>query len=53
MCQECKRPIGGAAVPVAVRYRTRADYSELEPGELGAWCRDCKRLTVYVVEQVA
>lgn len=28
--------------------RIRQDYSELEPGEHGAWCRDCGVLTVYV-----
>lgn len=53
ICQECQRPIGGTTVRVSVYRRTRADYSELRPGELGAWCIHCKRLTVYSPTEVS
>lgn len=49
MCVECGVAIGGSHVPVRVRPRTREGYSQLLPGEHGAWCHRCKRLTVYVV----
>lgn len=46
-CRDCGAKIGGAAENVRITGRTRADYSELQAGELGAWCDDCKVLTVY------
>lgn len=52
-CADCGWPIGGVAQPVSVRDRTRAAYSELRPGEHGAWCHRCKRITAYVVREVA
>ena len=48
VCADCGRNIGGTAEPIRVNERTRAHYTELGPGEYGAWCRACKRLTVYV-----
>lgn len=48
-CRDCGRKIGGAAEAVRVTGRVRDDYSELRPGEFGAWCDDCSVLTVYVV----
>jgi hypothetical protein len=30
--------------------RTRTHWTELRPGEHGAWCKDCAVLTVYTVE---
>jgi hypothetical protein len=31
-----------------VTGRIRMHYTELLPGEHGAWCKDCSVLTVYV-----
>jgi hypothetical protein len=47
-CRDCGRKIGGAAEAVHVTGRVRRDFSELTPGEFGAWCDDCSVLTVYV-----
>lgn len=48
VCVECRHPIGGTTETVEVRPRTRDSYEQLLPGEHGAWCHRCKRLTVYV-----
>lgn len=48
MCVDCGVAIGGTTEPVDVRPRTREGYQQLLPGEHGAWCHRCKRLTVYV-----
>ena len=47
-CRDCGRPIGGVAADMQVTGRTRTHWTELEPGEHGAWCKDCSVLTVYV-----
>jgi hypothetical protein len=47
-CRDCGRPIGGVAADVQTTGRTRTHWTELEPGEHGAWCKDCAVLTVYV-----
>jgi hypothetical protein len=52
-CADCGWPIGGVAAEVDVNERTRFSYAELQPGEHGAWCDRCKRLTVYVPREVA
>jgi hypothetical protein len=33
-----------------VTGRTRTHWTELRPGEHGAWCKDCAVLTVYVTK---
>jgi hypothetical protein len=47
-CRDCGRPIGGVAADVQTTGRTRTHWTELRPGEHGAWCKDCSVLTVYV-----
>jgi hypothetical protein len=47
-CRDCGRPIGGVAADVQTTGRTRTHWTELQPGEHGAWCKDCAVLTVYV-----
>ena len=49
VCQECGELVGGASIPVQVRIRTRASWSELTAPELGAWCSPCERITVFEV----
>jgi hypothetical protein len=49
-CAECGHLVGGTAADVRLLPCTRSSYTELRPGEHGAWCHRCKRLTVYIVE---
>jgi hypothetical protein len=49
-CAECGQIVGGTTADVRVLPHTRSSYTELLPGEHGAWCHRCRRLTVYTVE---
>jgi hypothetical protein len=49
-CAECGQIVGGTTADVRVLPHTRSSYTELQPGEHGAWCHRCRRLTVYTVE---
>jgi hypothetical protein len=50
-CPTCNAEVGGSTVPVHVKPFTRSGTEHLQPGELGAWCTSCARMTVYVPDR--
>ena len=47
-CRLCGRRLTSVSFPVVYRPKTRADLNLVRSGEHGAWCGDCKQVTVFV-----
>ena len=47
-CRICDRKLMGVSFAVVYRPKTRADLNLVRSGEHGAWCGDCKQVTVFV-----